>query len=91
MSCDADAIHRSGLQDIPAEISPITTEAVESSPQCIARAPGKSLYVTMKCDIKELRDTHPKKHRLRVGEYRVIYAIDNENVKIIDLIQREAG
>jgi mRNA-degrading endonuclease RelE of RelBE toxin-antitoxin system len=44
-----------------------------------------------KCDIKELRDTCPKKHRLRVGEYRVIYAIDNKNVKIIDLIKREVG
>ena len=44
-----------------------------------------------KCDVKELKDTHPKKHRLRIGEYRVIYFIEKNNVKIIDLIKREIG
>ncbi|MCX6666307.1 MAG: type II toxin-antitoxin system RelE/ParE family toxin [Euryarchaeota archaeon] len=44
-----------------------------------------------KCDVKELKDTHPKKHRLRIGEYRVIYFVEKNTVKIIDLIKRERG
>lgn len=44
-----------------------------------------------KCDVKELKDTHPKKHRLRVGDYRVIYFVEKNNVKIIDLIERKIG
>jgi len=46
-----------------------------------------------KCDIKPLKETRPQKHRLRVGDYRVIYFIDRDRreVKIIDLIKRETG
>ena len=44
-----------------------------------------------KCDIKLLKDTRPKKYRLRVGDYRVIYIIESKNVKIIDLLKRETG
>ena len=43
------------------------------------------------CDIKSLSDTRPKKYRLRVGNYRVIYIIENKEVKVIDLIKREVG
>ena len=43
------------------------------------------------CDIKSLIDTRPKKYRLRVGNYRIIYIIENKDVKIIDLIKREVG
>jgi len=42
-----------------------------------------------KCDIKLLKDTQPKKYRLRIGEYRIIYVIESEKVKIIDLLKRE--
>ncbi|MBE3121887.1 MAG: type II toxin-antitoxin system RelE/ParE family toxin [Thermoplasmata archaeon] len=44
-----------------------------------------------KCDVKELKDRHPKKHRLRIGDYRVIYFVEKNNVKSIDLIKRELG
>ena len=43
------------------------------------------------CDIKLLKDTKPKKHRLRIGYYRVIYYVEKNEVKIIDLIKRELG
>jgi len=43
------------------------------------------------CDIKILQDTNPKKYRLRIGEYRIIYSIDKKNVKIIELIKRKVG
>jgi len=43
------------------------------------------------CDIKSLTDTHPKKHRLRVGNFRIIYLVKNREVRVIDLIKREVG
>ena len=43
------------------------------------------------CDIKVLHDTEPKKHRLRVGDYRIIYLIEDKQVKILDLLKREGG
>ena len=43
------------------------------------------------CDIKALVDTHPKKYRLRIGSYRVIYAIEKNEIKIICLIKRKVG
>lgn len=43
------------------------------------------------CDIKLLKDTKPKKHRLRVSNYRVIYLVETKDIKVIDLIKREAG
>jgi mRNA-degrading endonuclease RelE of RelBE toxin-antitoxin system len=44
-----------------------------------------------KCDIKILKDTHPKKYRLRVGDYRIIYIIIKQEVRVIDLLKRELG
>ena len=44
-----------------------------------------------KCDIKLLKDTRPKKYRLRVGDYRIIYIAENKEVKVIDLLKRETG
>ena len=44
-----------------------------------------------KCDIKVLTDTHPKKYRIRVGDYRIIYIIIKQEVRVIDLLKRERG
>ncbi|MBN1280559.1 MAG: type II toxin-antitoxin system RelE/ParE family toxin [Candidatus Thermoplasmatota archaeon] len=43
------------------------------------------------CDIKVLKNTKPKKHRLRVGEYRIIYTIEKNEVRVIYLMKREIG
>ena len=42
-------------------------------------------------DIKPLQDTDPPKHRLRVGEYRVIYHYDGTRVMVIELFARGRG
>ena len=39
------------------------------------------------CDIKLLKNTRPKKYRLRNSEYRAIYIIQNKHVKVIDLLK----
>ena len=43
------------------------------------------------CGIKVLQDTDPKKYRLRIGDYRIIYSINKKKVNIIELIKREVG
>jgi mRNA-degrading endonuclease RelE of RelBE toxin-antitoxin system len=43
------------------------------------------------CDINILKDTKPRKYRLRVGDYRVIYCIEKNDVKVIYLMKREVG
>jgi len=42
-------------------------------------------------DIKPLRETSPLKHRLRVGEYRIIYHIEGKAVEAIELFHRGRG
>jgi len=42
-----------------------------------------------KCDMKVLNETHPKKYRVRVGDYRIIYIIIKQEVSVIDLLKRE--
>ena len=39
-------------------------------------------------DIKVLTDSDPKKYRLRVGEYRIIYAVDATSVRVIEVFKR---
>lgn len=39
-------------------------------------------------DIKPLRHTAPQKFRLRVGDYRVIYAVEDDTVRVIEVMTR---
>jgi len=42
-------------------------------------------------DIRSLRSTVPPKHRLRVGSYRIIYIVEPEAVKVLELFRRGRG
>jgi mRNA interferase RelE/StbE len=42
-------------------------------------------------DIKKLSRTEPTKYRLRVGNYRIIYAVEHKTVKVIEVFKREKG
>ena len=65
---------------------------VQSLIRKILKELEKDPYTTRpKCDIKLLKDTRPKKYRIRIGDYRVIYIINQKEIKIIDLLKREAG
>jgi len=44
-----------------------------------------------KADIRMIEGTDPRKYRLRVGEYRAIYAVVREEVKIIEVFIRGRG
>ena len=40
-------------------------------------------------DIKPLRGTHPQKYRIRVGSYRIVYAVpDHDTVQVIEIFRR---
>jgi mRNA-degrading endonuclease RelE of RelBE toxin-antitoxin system len=42
-------------------------------------------------DIKPLIGTEPQKHRLRVGDYRIIYLIEDTIVKVLEVFRRGRG
>ncbi|MFQ5910506.1 MAG: type II toxin-antitoxin system RelE/ParE family toxin [Thermoplasmata archaeon] len=42
-------------------------------------------------DIGALDGTDPKKYRLRVGPYRVIYAVMSTDVRVIEIFRRGRG
>jgi mRNA-degrading endonuclease RelE of RelBE toxin-antitoxin system len=42
-------------------------------------------------DIKPIQQTVPKKYRLRVGEFRIIYSPEKDTVLIIEVFRRGQG
>ena len=42
-------------------------------------------------DIKELKNTKPQKHRIRIGDYRIVYLIEKNTVKAIEIFLRGRG
>jgi len=42
-------------------------------------------------DIKQLAGTEPAKHRIRIGDWRIIYLVDGSQVKMIELFRRGRG
>jgi len=42
-------------------------------------------------DIKPLHDTNLPKHRLRVGQYRIIYHVEGKTVEVTELFHRGRG
>lgn len=44
-----------------------------------------------KADIRLLEGTEPKKYRLRIGEYRAVYAVVGSEVRVIKVFARGRG
>ncbi len=44
-----------------------------------------------KADIKKLAGTKPEFYRLRVGEYRIIYCVQENKVKVTEIMRRSRG
>jgi mRNA-degrading endonuclease RelE of RelBE toxin-antitoxin system len=42
-------------------------------------------------DIRALTDTNPRKYRLRVGSYRIIYTIEKTRIRVIEVFSRGKG
>ncbi|TLZ49937.1 MAG: type II toxin-antitoxin system RelE/ParE family toxin, partial [Methanobacteriota archaeon] len=44
-----------------------------------------------KADIRAIEGTEPRKYRLRIGDYRVVYAVVVRDVRIIEVFVRGRG
>ncbi len=44
-----------------------------------------------KADIIPIKNTSPQKHRIRVGDYRIVYRIEKDVVRVIELFPRGRG
>lgn len=44
-----------------------------------------------KADIRPIEGTDPRKYRIRIGEYRAVYAIVGRDVKILEVFTRGRG
>jgi len=42
-------------------------------------------------DIKQLKNMFPKKFRLRVGNYRIFYHVDGNNIKLLKIADRKTA
>jgi len=42
-------------------------------------------------DIKKIKDANPEAYRLRIGDYRVIYAVEGDVVWITEIMSRGRG
>src|SRR5207249_8160346 len=44
-----------------------------------------------KADIRTIEGTDPRKYRIRIGEYRAVYAVVGREVKILEVFTRGRG
>jgi mRNA interferase RelE/StbE len=52
---------------------------------------GVNPTVVSKSRVKRLREPSPTQYRLRVGEFRVFYDVENEIVLIIQILSKQAS
>ena len=44
-----------------------------------------------KADIRPIEGTDPKKYRIRIGDYRAVYAVVGREVKVLEVFTRGRG
>ena len=44
-----------------------------------------------RAEIQPLEGTEPRKYRIRIGDYRVVYAVVGDEVKVIEVFVRGRG
>ena len=44
-----------------------------------------------KADIRVIEGTNPRKYRLRIGDYRAVYAVVKNEIKVIEVFVRGRG
>lgn len=72
------------------DLNPETKERLKSGIKSLEIDPFKS---RSRSDIKKLKGTKKRDdmYRLRVGDYRVIYAVEENTVLVLEIIPRERG
>ncbi|MEA3166826.1 MAG: mRNA interferase RelE/StbE [Thermoplasmata archaeon] len=66
-------------------------ETQERLRQALAVLADDPLTPRPKADIKRLAGTDPVKHRLRVGDWRIVYAVDGPTVRVLEVFARGRG
>jgi len=71
-------------------LNPETKERLKSGIKSLEIDPFKS---RSRSDIKKLKGTKKRDdlYRLRVGDYRIIYAVEENTVLVLEIIPRERG
>ena len=71
-------------------LNPETKERLKSGIKNLGIDPFKS---RSRADIKKLKGTKKRDdlYRLRIGDYRVIYAVEENTVLVLEIISRERG
>lgn len=59
--------------------------------KCLSELEKDPLTPRAKADIRVLEGTDPKKRRLRIGDYRIIYLVEKRMVKVIEIFPRGRG
>ena len=44
-----------------------------------------------KADLRVIEGTNPRKYRIRIGDYRAIYAVVEREVKVVEIFMRGRG
>jgi mRNA interferase RelE/StbE len=72
------------------DLNPETKERLKSGINSLETDPFKS---RSHADIKKLKGTKKREdlYRLRVGDYRVIYTVENNTIFVLEIIPREKG
>ncbi|MCK5387323.1 MAG: type II toxin-antitoxin system RelE/ParE family toxin [Gammaproteobacteria bacterium] len=67
-----------------------TAERIKSSLKALGNNPYNN---KSECDIKKLKGTKGRQnlYRLRIGNYRAIYSIENNTIWVTEIIPREKG
>ena len=72
------------------DLNPETKERLKSGIKSLEIDPFKS---RSRSDIKKLKGTKKRDdlYRLRIGDYKVIYAVEENTVLVLEIIPRERG
>jgi mRNA interferase RelE/StbE len=80
-------------------VSETATRQLEKIPKEVRKRVLRGLEVLIvdpfrprpKADILRIEGTDPKKYRLRIGDYRAIYAVVDDEVRVIEVFARGRG
>ena len=80
-------------------VSETAARQLRKLPQDLRKRIGTALRVLAedpsrarpKADILPIEGTEPRKYRLRIGEYRAVYAVVGREVKVIEVFVRGRG
>ncbi len=78
-------IHPNNAECIFNKVDIETKERLKAKIRVLEDSPKKK---RAGADIKKMKNANPEAYRLRIGDYRVIYSVENNTVWITEIFQR---